>query len=104
MNEGSSVLLNCTCILRKKEISWLGPQKIDSSTEKDENDTIPYTNLGGSDLNPQLNSTNINVFRNYTTEECILEITNFSRLDEGAYKCENSKLEVFVFKVFMKSK
>lgn len=104
VDEGTSVLLNCTCIFREQEVTWRGPKRISSHTEKAENETIPYTEHGESDLNPRLNSTNINVFSNYASKECILEIKNFSRLDEGTYKCENLKLKVLVFKVFIKSK
>lgn len=102
VDEGSSVALHCTCTLSEKEVTWRGPNKFSTSLEKYEYDTIPYT--VGSKLNPQLRSTNINNIRNNATEECILEITNFSRFDEGTYICENLKLEVHVFKVFRKSK
>lgn len=101
VDEGSSVILNCTCKSNEK-ITWLGPNKNASLYEKDENDTIPYTSR--SRLNPQLNKTNIIFIPKHFTEECILKITNFSKFDEGTYICENLKLEAHVFKVFVKSK
>ncbi|CAC5399969.1 unnamed protein product [Mytilus coruscus] len=102
VDEGSSVILNCTCILSEQEVTWHGPNRSASSSKRDENNTMPYT--AGSELNPQLSSTKIKVIRYNTTEKCILEITNFSTLDEGTYKCENFKIETQLFKVFVKSK
>lgn len=82
--------------------SWVGPNRTSTSSEKGKNDTMPFTD--GCDLNPQLTETNINVIRNNITDQCSLEINNFSRIDEGTYKCQSVKLKDHVFNVFIKSK
>ncbi|XP_052062030.1 neuronal growth regulator 1-like [Mytilus californianus] len=61
---------------------------------------MPYTDR--CDLNPQLNETNIKIIRNDITNQCSLEIQNFSRIDEGTYICQSFKLKVHSFNVFIK--
>lgn len=98
---GSSVILNCT---RKSEIAitWMGPSKSTTFSEKAENVIIPYTD--GCVLNPYFKGTNIKVISNNGTFGCNLEITNFSRLDEGSYKCLTSDFTTYIFNIFVKSK
>lgn len=100
-DEGSCVILNCTCTSVIGG-TWLGPRKPMISSEQSKDDLIPYTD--GSVLNPYLNLTNINFYHNITTGECNLEIANFSRFDEGTYKCQEFKEKVYIFYVFVKSK
>ncbi|CAG2238854.1 unnamed protein product [Mytilus edulis] len=95
--EGSSVILNCSY---KGVWSWVGPNRSSTSSEKGKDDTMPLTD--GCDLNPQLNETNMNVIRNNITNQCSLEINNFSQIDEGTYKCQSVKLKDHVFNVFIK--
>ncbi|VDI81621.1 Hypothetical predicted protein [Mytilus galloprovincialis] len=61
---------------------------------------MPFTD--GCDLNPQLNETNLNVIRYNITNQCSLEINNFSRIDEGTYICQSVKLIVHIFNVYIK--
>ncbi|VDI81620.1 Hypothetical predicted protein [Mytilus galloprovincialis] len=77
-DEGSSVILNCSYT---GLWSWVGPNRSSTSSEKGKDDTMPFTD--GCDLNPQLNETNLNVIRYNITNQCSLEINNFSRIDEG---------------------
>ncbi|XP_071174266.1 uncharacterized protein [Mytilus edulis] len=99
LDEGSSVILNCSYI-GVDSGSWVGPNRYSTSSEKGKDDPMPFTD--GCDLNPQLTETNINVIRSNITNKCSLEINNFSIIDEGTYKCQSVKLKDHVFNVFIK--
>lgn len=101
VDEGSSVILNCSCKSESK-ITWYGPSKPTTSSDEGEKYLILYTD--GCDLDPDFYRTNINFICNNATEECNLEISNFSSIDEGVYKCLTSNFTAHVYNVFVKSK
>lgn len=101
VDEGSIVILNCSC-KSENEITWVGSSKPTTSSEKGEINMISYTD--GCLLNPDFNGTNIKVICNKATEECNLEISKLSNMDEGVYKCVTSNFTAQVYNVFVRSK